>query len=99
MKKETKELIDKMKNAILSGEYSLCDNRWWCPLKDGYCPKYSCRQLDMIKAYTDRQWENGIKYARDMYGDNFVGLRDLINVVLNEYLWEKQPSNARRTKK
>ena len=93
------ELIDKIRDAILSGEYSLCDNRWWCPLEDGYCPRYSCGQLEKIAKFTDRQWDNAIKYAKNMYGDKIeISLKELIDVLLCEYLIDKRPSNVRRKK-
>ena len=87
----SKELINRIKNKILSGNYSLCDNRWWCPLEDGYCPCYSCVMLDKVRAYTDRQWDNAIKYAKKMYGDDVVNNVEFIDVLLNEYLLGKRP--------
>ena len=89
------ELLTKIKEYVFEPKnHILCDNGWWCSLKDGYCPTYNCGALDKLKLYSDRQWLNTIRKIQNLLGDE-ISFEDLVEVVLHEMRY-KRPSGHRK---
>lgn len=70
----------------------LCNVFGWCGLADGYCPTYECGALDRLKRYTDRQWENAVRYCKQHYIYDHVA--DLAEDVLDVLRFRKPRGKA-----
>lgn len=86
MNKSIKINAQKVKERIFDpNKRKLCEcySLGWCGLEDGYCPRYDCGALDRLKRFTDRQWENAVRYCFANYiYDNIDALAEDVLEVL-----------------
>ena len=89
------EELKKIKEYVFDkGLRLLCDNCFWCALKDGYCPRYDCGSLDRLNAFTDRQWNNAIKKVKKYYSKTSLSFDDLVEEVLHELRYNRPRGKA-----